>query len=351
MDVMITLNTILILFFIYLVLSMMATVFQEFVAGLTNRRARNLKAAIGLLLGNPKLDELAKHVFNHSLITGMTGMTGGKGGRLLANLPNSTFADVIIDHLKCNPSQGSPWIQSGLAALWHKSGKNESVFRNMLIDWYETAMVHESDRYKKSAQQRLLFYGFILAVLLNVDTLQIGTFLLDPANSAQTAALAAKISDQYAEMKKCDAKAPQSTAPSPEGAPPSVFNDTPAVPGRDCEHPSLESDPNKGPAPKPDGVSALFANMKLPIGWSTKAACSKSEIIPVIGEKLHAAACPDGFNIDKKLKDDTLQRIYVLLSWMLGWFMTALAISLGAQFWFDTLGKVIALRSSTNKTS
>ncbi|MEI6560381.1 MAG: hypothetical protein WCO00_18445, partial [Rhodospirillaceae bacterium] len=33
----------------------------------------------------------------------------------------------------------------------------------------------------------------------------------------------------------------------------------------------------------------------------------------------------------------------------LGWLLSALAISLGAQFWFDTLGKIISLRSSGAK--
>jgi hypothetical protein len=30
-----------------------------------------------------------------------------------------------------------------------------------------------------------------------------------------------------------------------------------------------------------------------------------------------------------------------------GWLLTALAISLGAPFWFDMLGKVISIRAAT----
>ena len=40
---------------------------------------------------------------------------------------------------------------------------------------------------------------------------------------------------------------------------------------------------------------------------------------------------------------------YVVLTKLMGWIVTALAISLVAPFWFDLLRKLVNLRSSGNK--
>jgi hypothetical protein len=71
-----------------------------------------------------------------------------------------------------------------------------------------------------------------------------------------------------------------------------------------------------------DKLNDTVAAMKLPIGWS---ACARP------------ANCSDA-------SPETLWEGY--LAPLLGWMLTAFAISLGAPFWFDVLNKVMMLRST-----
>ena len=52
----------------------------------------------------------------------------------------------------------------------------------------------------------------------------------------------------------------------------------------------------------------------------------------------------DGF-----LSLDRLGKVEYVLQKMLGWLITALAISLGAPFWYDTLTKVLKIRNGDKK--
>jgi hypothetical protein len=47
---------------------------------------------------------------------------------------------------------------------------------------------------------------------------------------------------------------------------------------------------------------------------------------------------------DSSSWDDRL--LYALKTHWLGWLLTALAVSLGAPFWFDMLNKIIVVRST-----
>jgi hypothetical protein len=80
---------------------------------------------------------------------------------------------------------------------------------------------------------------------------------------------------------------------------------------------AAKNDPTKTPAAKPvDDIRkdiSVLDSLSLPIGWPAK---SNTPFTDAIGEHLF------------------------------GWLLTALAISLGAPFWFDVLGKIVAVRSA-----
>jgi len=92
---------------------------------------------------------------------------------------------------------------------------------------------------------------------------------------------------------------------------------------------------------------ALVQGLPLPIGWPATDACTvargaapwafSQRPLSWLGRRL----CPSA---EVKAAPQAVQPVGV--AQLLGWIFTALAVSLGAQFWFDTLGRVIGLRSS-----
>ena len=154
-------------------------------------------------------------------------------------------------------------------------------------------MDRASGWYRRTAQTMALVLGLILAVALNVDTIHVSQRLWSdgPIRSAV-----------LEEVKKLP---PPPTTTTVVGAP------------ANAAPPSTTVDLG-------DQVSSIqdnfdqFSALKLPVGWGE-------------GQR------PEG-----------------LASWgvsILGWVLTAIALSLGAPFWFDLLNKITALRGGGTKES
>lgn len=93
-----------------------------------------------------------------------------------------------------------------------------------------------------------------------------------------------------------------------------------------------------------ESFDALLA-LNLPIGWGTSNGCAVAGA--VLPAWLHVG--PLGRIADQLCGSDARADIHIDAGKILGWLITAFAISLGAQFWFDTLGKIVGLRSSGKK--
>ncbi len=94
--------------------------------------------------------------------------------------------------------------------------------------------------------------------------------------------------------------------------------------------------------------AGAFKQVSLPIGWSYNnwphVAAFDCEL-ETAGSGLESTKCPG--NISGMLSDSgTYKNLPIALG---GWFMTALAVSLGAPFWFDLLGRLVKVRGSGAK--
>lgn len=302
MDLSTVLNVVVSLLFLYLLLSMMASIVQELVAGYTNARGRALKSAIGHLLGDPGFTGLARTLYDHKLVSSLLppglDLTVPKllvrlapflSARLPSYLPKDVFADALIDILARKKEFENGIQHQGIATLWDGAGQDQVAFRNKLMGWYESCCERHGGLYKRRAQVRLLLYGVVIAIGLNVDTLHIASYLWTSGNAAKSAAIAQQAADFYA--GSADSAAGMTGASNEENV------------RRLAE------------------IYGGVAKMELPIGWTES---SPAAIVAAIKGSL------------------TPGRI-------VGWLMTALAISLGSQFWFDLLGKVIGLRGAGRK--
>ena len=195
-------------------------------------------------------------------------------------------------------------MQPALAALWWNAGQDVATFRAKLAAWYEEMTARQGGAYKRGAQRSLFAYGLVLAVFFNVDTPIIVKTLWENRANQDVADIAAKA----AAWREAN----------------------PALPAEKQFAELLEQ------------IGAL----KLPMGWDNSGGCPiiRASLAPLVGlptiRELFAWVCGDS-PAARPFGGGVVRAA----NWF-GWLLSALAVSLGAQFWFDMLGKVVALRSA-----
>ena len=279
--------------FIFLLLSLLASTIQEFIAALFGLRARTLEQGLRNMLAGEE-DVLAafyKHPLIDALYRGEVKKEDlGKGGLRRTKGPSyvspRSFAAFMLDAVA--PAEGKlnvfktaagetkelpAAIKERLQPLLDAAGDDLKAYRKSLEAWYDDSMARVSGWYKRKTQVIILVIGAVLVLALNANTLTIA----DRLWSDQTI--------RAALVQQADQAASQ-----PEG-----------------------DDARERLANAADDVASV-AKLGVPMGWSgdAKPDWGGTAWVTTVG----------------------------------GWLLTILAISLGAPFWFDTLGRLSRLRSS-----
>jgi len=349
------------LIFIYLLYSLLATLIQEIIATNFAFRSKILEKGIIRMLeddssfrfrilslvklfkkGKDKTGpgKLSAIFYEHPLIKFLG---ENKHHSKPSYIKKSTFSKVIIDLLRgenVRPgddiqsfiqktlddqkiSQGNVSIDeqtlSFLRSIWVDAKGDTEKFKLLIEDWFDETMDRVSGWYKKYIQVVLMIIGFTIAVVFDVDTIDIVRKLeKDP-----------KLREQLVQQADAFIEA----------------------------HPNLDQELQKEKAENAELVKILAAK--------GSDADSLKEVMDAESkmayEKLKARR-DSLFNAATDLVKDDLAKANNLLGnqiwsykWegfphflqsLFGWFLTALAISLGAPFWFDMLNKLMKLRSS-----
>lgn len=168
------------------------------------------------------------------------------------------------------------------------AGGDIDKVRDQLEDWFNDAMGALTSAYKRRTQAYLLLLGFLLAVSLNVNTVTIARYLYRDAGArAALVASAGQLSRD------------------------SVVKQSPL-----------------------DTLMRRIEALELPIGWERD---TTWRAIAAKGDS--ATRNPFSWTIIRLIWASP--PLYVV-----GWVITAIAVSLGAPFWFDLLAKVVAVRSA-----
>jgi hypothetical protein len=330
---------------IYLLLSLFCTAINEGIAGILGSRAKNLENGIkslfteGLKTAAKNHDTgastpavtLAEAIYDHGLVQSLYRSTpieraakwyARLGSDLPSYIPTRIFASALLDVIfSVNKTITSPVIAVGgsdattptvplppaalpsdlstmlstledlpdskgkqaIITLVKQSGGDIVKLRQALENWYDDGMDRVAGWYKRKTQLVLFFIGLIIAVCLNVDSITIGrTLWVSPALRSYAVTTA----EQYANEKS-------KTLPS---------------------------------ADAPRDLSVL-QSLALPVGWNT----SK---YPWMEERGAGATYSQSFSFSN------------LLFVLVGWLLTAIAMTLGAPFWFDTLNQFMVVRST-----
>ncbi len=235
---------------------------------------------------------LSSETFVLALVGCLTGTRVAKG----AQVPTFAETQAVIQDLP--PSK----IKSALIASLILAEGDFEKFRKSLTTWFDDSMERLSGAYKRHLKLISIVVGFAVAVALNADTFAVGYALWsNPALRSQMVSVADKtVQDGLA--KASQARTSQTTSQAP------TFSDVA----------SAVKDANKALRPM------------LPLGWSVEQWLDQGETSPA----KPAAPGP--------------QRLIVasVLLKVAGLFVTALALSLGAPFWFDVLSKVVNIRGA-----
>jgi hypothetical protein len=327
------------LILMYLMLSLLCTVVNEYISTKLNLRSRTLRDALQKLIDDPTL---LKNFYEHGLITSSSQASGSgaqsliqaaatwvgayhslknqvppptTGGAATATpieaehpsyLASGTVALALLGSLlKKTPGTqdiagittaidaltgpaGDPKIKDALKASLLKAGNDIDKLQQGIATWFDDSMDRLSGAYKRKMKWIAVLIGLLVAIAFNAGSFNVATTLWnDPDRRASTIAIATEVARK-----------------NPSQQP-------------------VETDLNKAVT---DTEKMLRS---LPVGWNCPA--------PGPGKEFHYWTCAqDEFG---KL---TLVQV-------LGWILTAFALSLGAPFWFDMLNKFINLRGAGDK--
>jgi hypothetical protein len=302
--------------FLYLMLSLLASIINEMIAQLFALRARtledglvrllhgqvdkstldNFKEAIGRLRGtatgstNPlDTDPVIAQVMNHPLISALSSK-----GHQVSYIPSRQFAVVLLDVVAHDLDSTAPdyvsqfraavtkmsntHLRDALLALIDQSANDVQALRRNLEDWFNDAMDRVSGWYKRTSAKILLVIGLILALIINADSLGVAHLLwVSPATREAVVAAAQSYVNKL-------------PTPAPTNATPTPF---------EPQAESLAKD------------LTTLQTARLPLGW--------------MGWPTTAAEW---------------------LRELAGIVITTLLVSLGAPFWFDVLSKFMNIRNS-----
>jgi hypothetical protein len=190
------------LFFTYLILSLISTAVHEAAASLSLARGRLLKDGLRRLLNDGvtgNVGALFEKVFGHGLIQGLSKAS------LPSYVPSRTFSlalfDALSDHgegtLFSQIEQGVAKMPAGYAKqslttfLVTAAGDIEAL-RARVETWFDDAMDRLSGTYKRWAQLIHFTFGLCVAIVFNVDSLNITSVLWHSADKRDALAAQAQ---------------------------------------------------------------------------------------------------------------------------------------------------------------
>ena len=278
----------------------------------------------------------------------------------------------------------SPQAQQALISLIDAAGDDAAKARQNIEDWFNSSMDRVSGWYKRRAQVFIFIIGFFVAISVNADSVIVAKRLATD-RSLREALVSAAQDYAKANATASPAGAPNNTATSPSKKQSATTESatTPANPNQPPE-PSATPTPITTASPATNPNEQPAANVKsTPTPVPTpcwEQACKDNPDTPQCKAKQRICKCaaeacegqPDSPQCKLKQSTCQLDDLGLPIGWrdeewpgirfwekgflsrwypaarlhFFGWLLTALAISLGAPFWFDLLNKFIVVRST-----
>lgn len=320
---------------LYLIFSLLCTFINEIISSMLSLRSGFLSESFDTLASNsPKLTEIKSHPSIDAVV---------KDGKIAqAYLPGQTFAQATLDIINPKAQKTdnqtydaiidgiNSWnddddLKKILRSVINNTSATPQDVRNAIANWFDTKMEHTQGLYKKYMKWIAISVGVVIAVAFNINTIQVARFLWQD-NGEIASRIAASVSSDCISGKK----------PSPIGEAAGGHENTKSL----C-----------------DAYNNLIDNMIKNRDNPEPNKTFKENNIRVIKEinmiRSTFAPLPIGWREDNSFSDlyhDFFKlSIWEVIIYIIGWLLTAVALSLGANFWFDTLNKFINIRCVGSK--
>jgi len=331
------------LLFVYLLLSMLASIVNEIITGTISLRGRFLAKAIIQFIDDDT-NKLSVSFFQNPFYKKIRPYSRFKWVRkfkLPSYLGNEGFRKILIDtivnsSIEENSKAGPVNFEKIKKAIEEnlKEGETRQMLLSLIYDaeqtedklgtfkrdlenWYGTLMERLGGWYKRRIQLYLFIIGFSIAILFNADTFLIVNRLSDnPEQRQQLVAMAESFQEKVGEngLQGYYEKSIEKRMDSSFVANLKKLGEQDSTRVLELYYKTLQfQEMTEGDIPAIQAVLGLDSVLSLSIPEDTKG------FWPIMGW---------------------------IVQKMLGWTLTALAISLGAPFWFDLLNKIMKVRSS-----
>jgi len=287
------------LVFVLLLLSLLATTLMELIASFFGLRGRNLEKALENILSSTEVDDQLLHAFKNNALYKQLSYKYGKSRQSPSYLSDDSFQSILFDIIlngkgmealeqQINDLPNDD-LKKVLTQFMEETNHDIDQFRGKVKKWYNNVMDRASGWYKRYTQKILVGVGFCIAILFNADTIAIYERLeSDPETLQKVLTLA----EDY-------------------------------VNGNE------------------EGTTALAVDP------SSEFEESLAKLESLVNDQIETVKSPLGLGWKNVVWSEVTW--LDVLTKALGWIVTALAISLGAPFWFDLLRKLVNIRSSGNK--
>ena len=314
--------------FVFLLVSLIASAIAEMIEVWLKRRSTDLEKGIRELLSEK--EDLVAALYNHPLIQSLykgDDYARAKAKRDLPSyIPARSFAlaafdllfpqgspppaddaiaqsvvkstDALQAYVDAHPTSSKkvtieelgPKLATVVLNMIKEAKGDAEKIRQSLETWFNSSMDRVSGWYKRWNHEILIGIGILLAIVFNIDTVLI-TQSLSVDKSLRDAAVQTAVA-----YSKSNAQLPAASTDTQE----------------------LDK--------RIRSYQQTFHSLGLPVGWT---------------------ADWDNWQRAQQAKQDwTDYWPKVALGHLLGWIITAFAVSMGAPFWFDMLNKIVVIRST-----
>jgi hypothetical protein len=341
--------------FVFLLFSLVVTALNELLLSFFDQRAKLLEEGIKELLGQN--ETTIKNFFAHGLIDSSSRQKEGKP----SYIPADAFVSAVLDEVSkftVDPAaprkvrdaetfamalaapelDANPKLKQSLLALFDRAGGDLATFKLEIGHWFDGSMDRVAGWYKRLTQQVLFGLALVAAIACNVDALHImqgltaDPKLRDGVVDAATGYVTKRAeSDVKSPKEKVTTVAPApNTSPAADGATPVTVAETKA-PTSTEPRPKTPQELKALTKQVQDSLAQLNA-VSLPVGWGD------SQYNYFFKDSGHGGGWGE--------VPDTGWNWSHLLTALFGWLITALAASLGAPFWFETLQRFVNIRGN-----
>jgi hypothetical protein len=314
------LDIVIILSFTYFMLALIVSSVNEFIQAFwRNKRPELLKDAISNLLFDTHWREIACKVLNNTHIN----VLKETPGKFPAYIPAESFAKALLDQFRSSNATAPldmPQIQAillnpnntegikgelrlALLGLFERSDNDFDKFNQQIEAFYNNAMQTTSALYKKHIQFWITCIAAVVAISLNIDTLNIaGTLWSNPDALKQSANSISELVNQ------------------------------------------IEQQDGKFSITANDDKVTITGSVNSPEDTAQADLKKVKQVVTTTEVYLKSAGIPFGWR-QSAIPSSAL----AWLAKVAGLLLTVFAISMGAPFWFDLLNKVVNLRGSGKK--